>query len=1664
MRRSSNEGAVGALDGISKNFMRSPRFNLLSSLRLLENDILKEENGDRKNVPNAVVIITDTNSQQKMSEIETLTKSIESKNGVLYTIGIGLVDKKEMESVASSTENVFTFSDYGELERYGAILRKQISACCADARFDLVFVLDASTSVTAPNFELMKDFMKDFLFEADIDNGNVRVGVVIYSTGDYVQFQLKDFSKKEDVYNAIDIIPYRYGNTNTADALKTMRTVMFTAENGDRPGVDNIAIVVTDGISNINNLRTIPEADKARAQGIHIYPNGINLTDTKELDGIANKPLSQNRFSVQKFTELSPLRYRVFSALCGGKYACSITTKPEPITSRAEPFILPLPKSDCALGRADLVIVVDSSTSVSKVNFKKIISFLKDFVSKADIDSGNVRVGLIMYSTEVYPIFDLNTYTKVADIIQKLDTVDYNFGSTNIAEALEVMRTDLFTPDKGDRAEIPNIALVLIDGLSTVNPEQTVPNARLAQNDGIHIYTVGIGLSDYRELDGIASPPAKENSFKVASFDDLVHVDDMIFAAACPEEFTFTKPSCVDARLDLVFVLDASTSVTAPNFELMKDFVKDFLFEAAIDNGNVRVGVVIYSTGDYVQFQLKDFSKKEDVYNAIDIIPYRYGNTNTADALKTMRTVMFTAENGDRPGVDNIAIVVTDGVSNINNKRTIPEAEEARAQGIHIYAIGIGLTETKELDGIASKPVDENRFAVQDFSELRELRHKVLSAMCSTSAPVVTQPPPPPPTTVKALAKKKMDTSGLARVAIVLVYLLSVGKGILGHFEGILGHFEGILDHFEGILGHLEDCCDDARVDLVFVLDASTSVTVPNFEMMKDFMKDLLFDANVDNGKLRVGVIIYSTVEYIQFQLKDFSMKQHVYNGVDSIQYRYGNTNTADALKTMRTVMFTAENGDRPGVDNIAIVVTDGVSDINNKRTIPEAEEARAQGIHIYAIGIGLTETKELDGIASKPVEENTFFVQDFSELVDLRDKVFSAMCNPPPPRRDVNFIGCADARIDIVFVLDASTSVTAPNFELMKDFMKDFLLESNIDNGNVRVGVIIYSDKDYVKFQLKDFSKKEDVYNAIDNIPYSYGSTNTADGLKAMRTVMFTAENGDRPGVDNIAIVVTDGASNINSRRTIPEAEEARAQGIHIYAIGIGLIETKELDGIASKPVEENRFAVHVFSELITHRHQVFSAMSKNRMRMIVDRLDRGSLVWSVNSYFSSLIDWTQTIRKKMDTSGLARVAIVLVYLLSVGTGCVDARVDLVFVLDASTSVTATNFEMMKDFMKDFLFKADIDNGNVRVGVIIYSTVEYIQFQLKDFSKKEDVYNAIDIIPYRYGDTNTADALKTMRTVMFTAENGDRPGVDNIAIVVTDGVSDIKNKRTIPEAEEARAQGIHIYAIGIGLTETKELDGIASKPVEENSFFVQDFSELVELRDKIFSAVLLTGIFPFVCSTSALIRTEPPPPPPTSTVKAVVRCADARIDIVFVLDASFSVGVRNFKLTKDFVKDFLLESNIDNGNVRVGVVIYSTEDYIQFQLKDFSKKEDVYNAIDNIPYRYGSTNTADGLKTMRTVMFTAENGDRPGVDNIAIVVTDGYSNINSRRTIPDAEEARAEGIHIYAIGIGLTEIKELDGIASKPVEENRFAVQAFSELRELRHKVFSAMCKLLYC
>nr|XP_034337074.1 collagen alpha-1(XII) chain-like [Crassostrea gigas] len=152
----------------------------------------------------------------------------------------------------------------------------------------------------------------------------------------------------------------------------------------------------------------------------------------------------------------------------------------------------------------------------------------------------------------------------------------------------------------------------------------------------------------------------------------------------------------------------------------------------------------------------------------------------------------------------------------------------------------------------------------------------------------------------------------------------------------------------------------------------------------------------------------------------------------------------------------------------------------------------------------------------------------------------------------------------------------------------------------------------------------------------------------------------------------------------------------------------------------------------------------------------------------------------------------------------------------------------------------------------------------------------------------------------------------------------------------------------------------------------------------------------------------------------------------------------------KGFVIKFLRKVNIDKEGVRVGLLSYSTRVTVEFKLNSYYTKADAFDAVNAIPWRYGITNTADGLQTMHEEMFNEGNGDRPGVPNICIIMTDGVSNINYQKTIPEAEIAKEKGIYIYAIGITLKDFKEVNGMASNPASTNVFTVNTFDELEDL--------------
>lgn len=80
----------------------------------------------------------------------------------------------------------------------------------------------------------------------------------------------------------------------------------------------------------------------------------------------------------------------------------------------------------------------------------------------------------------------------------------------------------------------------------------------------------------------------------------------------------------------------------------------------------------------------------------------------------------------------------------------------------------------------------------------------------------------------------------------------------------------------------------------------------------------------------------------------------------------------------------------------IGVVVTDGESTEDPEQTKPEAQNARVQGVYMFAIGIGTgVSNTELMDIGNLPSSEYVFSVDNFDSLTAIQETVQSKACNP---------------------------------------------------------------------------------------------------------------------------------------------------------------------------------------------------------------------------------------------------------------------------------------------------------------------------------------------------------------------------------------------------------------------------------------------------------------------------------------------------------------------------------------------------------------------------------------------------------------------------------------------------------------------------------------------
>ena len=189
--------------------------------------------------------------------------------------------------------------------------------------------------------------------------------------------------------------------------------------------------------------------------------------------------------------------------------------------------------------------------------------------------------------------------------------------------------------------------------------------------------------------------------------------------------------------------------------------------------------------------------------------------------------------------------------------------------------------------------------------------------------------------------------------------------------------------------------CEIAGVDLVFVLDSSSSIGSTNFFKIIEFVSKVVNALKIGPTRSQVGIVVYSTNVSIPFNLNTYSNKTSLLSAIDDISYIGGGTDTAQALRVLVSHGFSGARPPAEGVPQVAMVITDGVSN-DRQQTIQEATLLHQTSITTYAVGIGGANISELNEIAStKNGEKLVRFINSFNaeELLTLQEDLRKQAC-----------------------------------------------------------------------------------------------------------------------------------------------------------------------------------------------------------------------------------------------------------------------------------------------------------------------------------------------------------------------------------------------------------------------------------------------------------------------------------------------------------------------------------------------------------------------------------------------------------------------------------------------------------------------------------------------
>ncbi|XP_024143033.1 collagen alpha-1(VII) chain [Oryzias melastigma] len=188
----------------------------------------------------------------------------------------------------------------------------------------------------------------------------------------------------------------------------------------------------------------------------------------------------------------------------------------------------------CGRSKADIVFLVDESSSIGVNNFIK----MRDFIFRMAtyfpvIGPQGTQIAVVHYSDEPRVEFRLSDFKDRNSVLRAIRGLRYVGGNTKTGKGIGYVLQELFQESLGMRQSVAHVLVLITDGKAQ---DDVLLPSKIARALGVSVLAVGVSNADIEELNKIAAPTSYKNIFYSPTFDDFHSIEREFIHSLCSDQ------------------------------------------------------------------------------------------------------------------------------------------------------------------------------------------------------------------------------------------------------------------------------------------------------------------------------------------------------------------------------------------------------------------------------------------------------------------------------------------------------------------------------------------------------------------------------------------------------------------------------------------------------------------------------------------------------------------------------------------------------------------------------------------------------------------------------------------------------------------------------------------------------------------------------------------------------------------------------------------------------------------------------------------------------------------------------------------------------------------------------------------------------------------------